>query len=591
MQGVLRRILGGRNSVATVVDPAIAMRAREAAEAAAGAEIQAADAARLQAIDVIEGEILAAMRTLLDELAEAGSASSDFETGCRNILDDAASMRTAIGAASRNASSLAAVSQQVSQAAEEVDGALVDVRAKLDSAVARAGEAAFMLDGLGDATREIRGMVDSIAEIARQTNLLALNAAIEAARAGEAGRGFGVVAHEVKSLSVEVGKAADNIRSRVDRLTQAAAGSTEIVHDALEMVREVNPMMGVIGGASEKQASTTAELTRNAREAANFVERVAQRASEIDHVAQATVAGSAQVRRATAKGVRIAGSMLRRFKPALRHNPFADRRRFDRFPLTRHARLSFSGGEIQSEIVDISRGGALVSAMPEAMRWTGNDGVLTIEGLPPLPCRLAAKSESGLHVAFSPEAAAGSEALARAIEDIERQYRPMIERAQDFAREVADAMEAALGRHLLTEPELFETSYRPINDGEPRLFATPSLVALEAVLPPVLDRMRASDPRLAFAVAGDRNGYVPVHHADYSLPLRSDDPEWSMIHVQNRRLYDSREAISAGRSLRPFLIQRLCTDLGRGEEVLSEVDAPVRLRGRHWGGVRMAYRL
>ncbi|MCA0421572.1 MAG: methyl-accepting chemotaxis protein, partial [Proteobacteria bacterium] len=166
-----------------------------------------------------------------------------------------------------------------------------------------------MLDGLATATGEIKGIVDSIAEIARQTNLLALNAAIEAARAGEAGRGFGVVAHEVKSLSVEVSEAVGHIRERVDRLTRAAQGSTGIVNDTLQIVRDVNPIMATIGRASQEQASSTAELSRNAHEAALFVEGVARRADEIDRIAHETVAENERARRATQKGSRLVGNM------------------------------------------------------------------------------------------------------------------------------------------------------------------------------------------------------------------------------------------------------------------------------------------
>jgi methyl-accepting chemotaxis protein len=587
MQGMIRRLIRGRSSVG---DPApvspVASDPQPLAE-----PTPVLDVASSEAVDDLEREILAAMHKLVGDLSEAGRVSAEFEGGSRSILASTESMRTAIGAASQNASALAAVSQQVSQSAEEVDGALFDVRTKLDSAVSRAGEAAFVLDGLGDATREIRGIVDSIAEIARQTNLLALNAAIEAARAGDAGRGFGVVAHEVKSLSVEVSEAADNIRRRVDRLTHAAQGSTQIVNDALAIVREVNPIMGVIGSASQKQAATTAELSRNAREAALFVDGVAQRAGEIDRIAQLTVAGSETVRRATAKGERVAGSMLRRFKPALRHTPFADRRRFDRFPLQRHARLRLADIEVAGEVIDLGRGGALLSDTPDARRWAGAKGTLQIDGLPPLSCRMAGRSENGLHLAFAPEETAGSDALARTIEEIERSFRPLIDRAQDFAREIGGAMEDALQRGLLTEAELFATSYKPLEGVEPRQFVTPSLTALEAVLPSVIERMRASDQRIAFAIASDRNGYLPVHHTEFARPVRPEDPDWNSVHAAHRRLDDTKVAISASRSARPFLIQRVEIDLGRGIEVLSEVAAPIRLRGRHWGAARTAYRI
>ena len=543
------------------------------------------------AVDDIERDILFAMDRLTKELGEVEKLSADSESGSRTILESASSMRMAVGAASENASVLAAASQQVSQSAEQVDSAMASVRDRLDAAVEHAGQATLMLDGLSEATGEIRGIVDSIAEIARQTNLLALNAAIEAARAGEAGRGFGVVAHEVKSLAVEVSEAVEHIRSRVDRLTRAAQSSTGIVNEALQIVRDVNPLMATISQASQEQAVSTAELSRNAVETALFVEGVALRANEIDRIAHATVAESERARRASEKGSRLVGRMLRRFKPVLRHSAFADRRRFDRFPTARHAQLKLGDVDLSSRIVDVGRGGALL-ADTRAVQVGDVTGTITIDGLPPIPCRMAGQSERGLHLAFDPDAVAGSGALAEMIEDIERSYRPLIERAQDFAREVAAAMEAAIEQGLLAEEDLFEASYTPVPESEPIQYLSSSLPALEAVLPSLLRSTLANDPRLVFAIPSDRNGYMPVHHAETSLPQRSYDPAWNAVYSCNRRILDSRSGISASRSVRPFLVQLCHHDFGDGRvEALSEINAPLRVRGRHWGGVRMAYRL
>ncbi|MGO4402863.1 methyl-accepting chemotaxis protein [Bosea sp. RAF48] len=543
------------------------------------------------AVDDIERDILFAMNRLTKELGEVEKLSADSESGSRTILESAGSMRMAVGAASENASVVAAATQQVSQSAEQVDSAMASVRDRLDAAVTRAGQATLMLDGLAEATGEIRGIVDSIAEIARQTNLLALNAAIEAARAGEAGRGFGVVAHEVKTLSIAVSEAVEHIRSRVDRLTHAAQSSTGIVNEALQIVRDVNPLMSTISQASQEQAFSTAELSRNAVETALFVEDVALRANEIDRIAHATVAESERARRASEKGSRLVGRMLRRFKPVLRHSAFADRRRFDRFPTVRRAQLKLGDIDLSSRIVDVGRGGALLAGT-QAVRVGGEAGMITIDGLPPIPCRMAGQSEHGLHLAFDPDAVAGSDALAQMIEDIERSYRPLIERAQDFAREVAAAMEAAIEKGLIAEEELFEANYAPVPESEPLQYLSPSLPALEVVLPPLLERTLASDPRLVFAVPSDRNGYVPVHHTGTSQPQRSYDPAWNAVHACNRRILDSRSGISASRSVRPFMVQLCHHDFGNGcSEALNEINAPLRVRGRHWGGVRMAYRL
>jgi methyl-accepting chemotaxis protein len=588
MQGRIRRWLGARDAVEGI--PAAPVPVLEAVSLPAA--IPPYDPSAHDAVDDIERDILLAMQRLTKELGEVEQRSAESESGSRSILENAGSMRMAVGAASENASALAAATHQVSQAAEEVDGAMVSVRDKLDAAVLRAGEAALMLDGLAVATGEIRGIVDSIAEIARQTNLLALNAAIEAARAGEAGRGFGVVAHEVKSLSVEVSEAVGHIRERVDRLTRAAQGSTGIVNDTLQIVRDVNPIMATIGRASQEQASSTAELSRNARETALFVEGVARRAEEIDRIAHETVVENERARRATQKGSRLVGNMLRRFKPVLRHSAFADRRRFDRFPTARKAHLVVGGIDIPGRLVDLGRGGALLAGSSQSRLPIGGVGMVTIEGLPPLPCRMTGVSEHGLHIAFAGDAAAGCGALAVMIEEIERSYRPLIERAQDFAREIAVAMEGAIDRRLVSEDDLFDLRYVPVSDSEPRQYLSPSLSALETVLPPLLAATLGSDPRLVFALPSDRNGYLPVHHVGWSQPQRPGDVAWNTAHARNRRIIDSRAGLSAGRSIRPFLIQLSRHDNEDGRsELLSEINAPLRVRGRHWGGVRMGYRL
>lgn len=588
MQGRIRRWLSARTPAGSeaLPDPVTVEPAETTALQIAPRDLSVRDA-----VDDIERDILFAMNRLTKELGEVEKLSADSESGSRTILESAGSMRMAVGAASENASVVAAATQQVSQSAEQVDSAMASVRDRLDAAVTRAGQATLMLDGLAEATGEIRGIVDSIAEIARQTNLLALNAAIEAARAGEAGRGFGVVAHEVKTLSIAVSEAVEHIRSRVDRLTHAAQSSTGIVNEALQIVRDVNPLMSTISQASQEQAFSTAELSRNAVETALFVEDVALRANEIDRIAHATVAESERARRASEKGSRLVGRMLRRFKPVLRHSAFADRRRFDRFPTVRRAQLKLGDIDLSSRIVDVGRGGALLAGT-QAVRVGGEAGMITIDGLPPIPCRMAGQSEHGLHLAFDPDAVAGSDALAQMIEDIERSYRPLIERAQDFAREVAAAMEAAIEKGLIAEEELFEANYAPVPESEPLQYLSPSLPALEVVLPPLLERTLASDPRLVFAVPSDRNGYVPVHHTGTSQPQRSYDPAWNAVHACNRRILDSRSGISASRSVRPFMVQLCHHDFGNGcSEALNEINAPLRVRGRHWGGVRMAYRL
>jgi methyl-accepting chemotaxis protein len=562
----------------------------EASAASAPPPAEIVTLADREAVSVLEQDVVAAMRRLATDLGRAEQFSTQSETRSGAIHDSVLAMREATATASANSAALVTASQQVSESAEEIGCSMSHARERLDAAAIRAGEATEMMTGLARATAEIRGIVDSIAEIARQTNLLALNASIEAARAGEAGRGFGVVAQEVKVLSVEVREAVDHIRSRVDRLTQAAHGSAAIVTDALQMVRDVNPVIAAIGHASQEQAAATAELSRNAGETARFVETVAERVAEIDRVALSAATESASARKATARGASLAGGMLRRFIPTLRHSSFADRRQHDRFPAEHPVEVRLGARHFGSRTIDIGRGGALIARPEQDELAPGLCGSLAIADLPPMPCRLAAVSDLGLHMAFDDQSFEHARLLDELLERTESGYRPLIERTHAFAAAVEALFSEALARARLTEGDLFDVDYVAIAETDPQQHRNRALAVLEEILPPLLARSIASDPRLLFTVAIDRNGYIPVHNAAYALPQRPGDPVWNAAHSRNRRIFDDRAGIAAARSVRPFLVQSYLRDMGGGvHEMVREVDAPVRINGRHWGGVRMAY--
>ena len=148
-------------------------------------------------------------------------------------------------------STVLGVAEQVAAAATQMGATAEGVVSYAQDAVVEAGRASDTVNSLRASTDEIRTSVDLITQIAAQTRLLALNATIEAARAGEAGRGFSVVAAEVKNLADEAARSSDTIVARVDAVEGAATEAIAALESVTTRIREMNQMISDISTAVE----------------------------------------------------------------------------------------------------------------------------------------------------------------------------------------------------------------------------------------------------------------------------------------------------------------------------------------------------
>ncbi|MCC6987809.1 MAG: methyl-accepting chemotaxis protein [Acidobacteria bacterium] len=144
-------------------------------------------------------------------------------------------------------------------------------------AVAEATRAGEAVAAMNAAVQKIDSIVTLINRVAEQTNLLALNATIEAARAGEAGKGFAVVASEVKELSRDTARATREISQQVEKIQGAARGVATLITGINESVQRIDASAVVIANSVAEQVQATAEINRSINEVSANATQVSER--------------------------------------------------------------------------------------------------------------------------------------------------------------------------------------------------------------------------------------------------------------------------------------------------------------------------
>ena len=166
----------------------------------------------------------------------------------------------------------------------------------------------------------------------------------------------------------------------------------------------------------------------------------------------------------------------------------------------------------------------------------------------------------------------------------------MIERAKSGAATLSAALEDAVDQGDIRLADLFDETYRPIPGTDPEQVETRFSALTDQLFQDVQEDILKAEPRIVFCAAVDRNGYLPTHNLKFSHP-QSDDPVWNAANCRNRRIFNDRVGLKAGQSTAPFLLQVHRRDMGGGQMVLmQDLSAPITVRGRHWGGLRVAYR-
>ena len=119
---------------------------------------------------------------------------------------------------------------------------------------------------------------------------------------------------------------------------------------------------------------------------------------------------------------------------------------------------------------------------------------------------------------------------------------------------------------------------------------TPYIPFTDRNFTPLQEAMLNKDEHIVFAAGVDTNGYLPTHNKVYSQPQRPGEPAWNMGNCRNRRIFDDRAGLMAGRNTKPHLLQTYFRDMGDSVVFMKECDVPIMVNGKQWGNLRIGYK-
>ncbi len=256
-----------------------------------------------QSIDSVLGTVGTSVDELRATAQILSAVAGDTSTRATRAADGSQHAAARIGA-------VTIAARELLKSIGEIGGELKAAGTLVQTAVTESLAMSDQIAALADSAREIGVVVELIGKIAAQTNLLALNATIEAARAGEAGRGFSVVAAEVKALSVQTAKAAEQIVGRITAVQKATIAAEQAIGRNTERMQEIDRCTDTISAAVTQQNAATNEIAHNIAGATAETTRITNELARVNESATDTHS-SAQTVFASSRSVESSATQLR----------------------------------------------------------------------------------------------------------------------------------------------------------------------------------------------------------------------------------------------------------------------------------------
>jgi methyl-accepting chemotaxis protein len=250
------------------------------AEAEKQAEVQRR-AELLTIADEFETAVGSVVDSLADEISSTSSTAADLSKSAQASAEVTGRVNDAAASVAENVQTVATAARQLSTSIAEIGRQVHVARDVAQETRSRSTQTEEQVAALADKVNAIGSVIDIINGIAEQTNLLALNATIEAARAGDAGKGFTVVASEVKALANQTTVATEDIRRNIEAVRSATKDAVDAVRSIGTAISSLESATGTIASAVEQQNAATSEIDRNTGITAEETHSITQAIAEV----------------------------------------------------------------------------------------------------------------------------------------------------------------------------------------------------------------------------------------------------------------------------------------------------------------------